>query len=229
MPVKLTESLEELCEYCHLLYRKNLICSTGGNVSLRIGEQVLITPTGATLGILKPSDVVTIRLDTGEVIGNGRPSKELGFHLGMFRAHPELRGIIHVHPTASLAFSARHPESKLNAVPATNAGFYVRSGQIPMLPYFLSGSQPLHEAVNHLAVDFTTIMLGLHGLIVGRKTLLEAFNATEEIEQNCEIYLLAGEEAQFLTKEQCITIDQALNRTWPTSEKYSAFFKKFQN
>lgn len=229
MPANSTEGVEELCEYCHLLYQKNLICSAGGNVSLRVGDNVLITPTGGTLGQLQPSDIVTTRLDTGEVIGEGRPSKELGFHLGMFRAHPELMGVVHVHPTASVAFSARYPTPKLNAVPATNAGFYVRSGQIPMLPYFPSGSKALHDAVNHLVGDFTTILLGLHGSIVGRKTLLEAFNATEEIEQNCEIYLLAGEGAQFLTVEQRAGVDKALNRVWPDPEKYLAFFRQFQS
>jgi len=227
MEIKSSDGMNELCEISHLLYNKNLICSSGGNVSVREGDKVYITATGATLGQLQPSDVVTVDYTTGKVLQGGIPSKELGFHLSILRSNSEIHGVIHVHPTASVAFSAQNPTAKLNAVPATNAGYYVRSGQIPMLPYFPSGSKALHEAVDYLASDFNTILLRLHGLIVGRKTLLEAFNATEEIEQNCQIYFLSGEKAHFLTQDQCDAIDKALGRSWPSPEKYTDFFSKF--
>ena len=214
------EEIEDLCEACRILYQKGLICSSGGNVSLRVGDDIYITPTGGTLWRLQPDEMVKVRLVDGQVVSPGRPSKELGFHLGMFRSHPDVAAVVHVHPTMTIAFSARYPTPGLDAIPATNAGFYVRAGKIPLVPYFPSGSSDLHRAVNTLANDYTTIVLGNHGVIVARATLLEAVNATEEIEQNSQIFLLAGPDAQYLTPVQCAAIDRALKRSWPDSGKY---------
>lgn len=218
------ETLEDLCEAGRILYEKGLICSSGGNLSLRQGDWMYISSTGANLNRLVPDDLVKVRLEDGVVEGPGKPSKELGFHLGMLRAHPQARAVVHVHPTACVAFSARYPSTGLNAVPATNAGFYVRAGQIPMLPYYHSGSPELHAAVNRLASCFQTVMLANHGLIVARRTLLEAVNVTEEVEQNCQIYLLAGPDARYLTPQQMLEIDQKLNRTYPEPGRFADLF-----
>lgn len=221
------EGPEELCEACRLLYQSGLIYSAGGNASVRVGDEVYITPTGGSLSQMKPQDLVKVRLD-GEVIGPGRPSKELGMHLAMYRARPDARGVVHPHPPAAIAYSARYPTPRLDAIPATNAGFYIRGGQVPLLPYFHSGSRELHEAVTHLAADFHVILLGNHGLIAAGPTLLDAINVVEEVEQNCHILLLAGEGAQMLTSKQKQEIDAARGRTWPDPARYAAWFQSLQ-
>lgn len=220
------ECVRDICEACHLLYSSGLICSSGGNVSLKKEDTVYITRTGSTFSQMSAMDIVKVALETGATIGDGFPSKELGFHLALHRAHPGVRAVVHVHPTKLIAYTARHAEPGLNRIKATNAGFYVRSGQIPLLPYLPSGSEALHQAVEELASDFTTIALANHGIIVARETLLEAMNAAEEIEQNCDIYLTAGEDATYLTKEQQQDIDAKLSRAWPEPEKYAHFFER---
>jgi L-fuculose-phosphate aldolase len=221
------EDLQSVCDTCHSLYDRNLIVSSGGNVSLRQGDKMYITRTGATLGTIQTSELVEVQVGDGTVTGEGKPSKELGFHLGMLRAHPEMHAVIHVHPTAVVAYSARYPTPGLFALPPTNAGFYVRAGQVPLLPYFHSGSEELHEAVTRLAVDFTVIALAIHGLIVARPTLQKALNVVEEIEQNCEIYLMASEDGHYLTPQQCVEIDTKLGRKWPDPAEYDIFFSKY--
>lgn len=219
-----SEGPEELCEACRIMYETGLVYSAGGNASVRVGDDIYITPTGGALGQLQPADLVKVTLE-GEVVSAGRPSKELGMHLAMYHARPDARGVIHPHPPHAIAFSARYPRPGLNAVPPTNAGYYVRAGQVPLLPFFHSGSHALHAAVAHLAADFSVILLGNHGLICGAPTLLDAINVVEEVEQNCRILLLAGEGAQRLTAQQCAEIDQARQRTWPDPAKYADWFK----
>lgn len=218
-------NLEDLCETCRLLYDKGLICSSGGNVSIRIGGDIYITPTGGTLWRLRPEDMVRVRTSDGQVLGTGQPSKETGFHLAMYRSHPDCNAVVHVHPTMTIAFSARYPVPGPDAIPPTNAGFYVRAGKIPLLPYFPSGSQELHRVVTGLAEDYTTIVLGNHGVIVARANLLEALNATEEIEQNSEIYLLVGRDGHYLTPAQCAAIDEKLGRSWLGADKHTKTFE----
>jgi 3-dehydro-4-phosphotetronate decarboxylase len=221
------EGPDELCVACHLLNQSGLIRSAGGNASVRDGDRIYITPTGGVLGLMRPEDLVEVRLD-GTVVGPGRPSKELGMHLAMYRAHPEAGGVVHPHPPATIAFSARFPAPRLDAVPPATAGFYIRAGQVPMLPYYHSGSQDLHQAVARLADDFFVVLLGNHGLIAAGATLLDAINSVEEIEQNCQILLLAGPGAQVLTPEQRATIDRQLNRCWPDPAVYNAWLASLQ-
>lgn len=221
------EGPEELCKACHLLYRSGLIFSAGGNASVRVDDEIYITPTGGTLSQVQPEDLVKVQLN-GKVVGSGRPSKELGMHLAMYNARAEARGVVHPHPPAAIAFSVRFPKPRLNAVPSTNAGFYVRAGQVPMLPYFHSGSRELHESVAHLATDFHVVLLGNHGLIAASPTLLDAINVVEEVEQNCKILLLAGDHAQTLTEQQCAEIDAARGRTWPDPATYVAWFASLE-
>jgi 3-dehydro-4-phosphotetronate decarboxylase len=219
------EGPEELCEACRLMYQTGLIYSAGGNASVRVGDEVYITPTGGSLSQMRPEELVRVDLD-GRVVGGGKPSKELGMHLAMYKARPDARGVVHPHPPAAVAFSAKFPTPKLNAVPPSNAGFYVRAGQVPMLPYFHSGSHALHEAVNRLATDFHVILLGNHGLIAAGPTLLDAINVVEEVEQNCHILLLAGEGARVMTPTQCAEVDRARGRQWPEPAKYAAWFAR---
>jgi L-fuculose-phosphate aldolase len=213
--------LEALCQACHILYEKGLICSLGGNVSLRIDDTVYITPTGGALGRLQPEDMVRVGFENGITIGDGHPSKELGAHLGMLHSNPDLHAVVHVHPTNLIAYTARYPKLGAFRIVPTNAAFYVRAGQIPLLPYYHSGSAELHQAVSRLAADYPTIALANHGIMVIRKSLLAAVDVIEEIEQNCEIYLLAGENGNYLTEKQIREIDMALGRNWPEPNKYA--------
>ena len=217
------EGPEELCEACHLLYASGLTHAAGGNASVRVGEEVYITPTGAALGRMRPEDLVLVRID-GTVIEGGQPSKELDLHLAMYRARPEAHAVLHPHPPHTIAFSARYPAARLDAIPATNAGFYVRAGQVPQLPYLRSGSRELRDAVARLAQDFYVILLGNHGLICAGTTLLDAINVCEEIEQNCSIVLLAGEGARMLGAAERAEIDRGRGRRWPHPALYEAFF-----
>jgi ribulose-5-phosphate 4-epimerase/fuculose-1-phosphate aldolase len=218
-----TEGPDELCEACHLLYSSGLAHAAGGNASVRVREEIYITPTGVALGQLRPEDLVRLRLD-GTIMEGGQPSKEVDLHLAMYHARAEARAILHPHPPHAIAFSARHPGARLDAIPATNAGFYVRAGQIPQLPYLRSGSRELRDAVARLAEDFYVILLGNHGLICAGTTLLDALNVCEEIEQNCRIILLAGEGARMLSAAECAEIDQGRGRTWPDPACYAEFF-----
>jgi ribulose-5-phosphate 4-epimerase/fuculose-1-phosphate aldolase len=216
------EGLEELCEVCHLMYQSGLIYSAGGNASVRIGDHVYITATGGALGQIKPEQLVRVALD-GTVVGPGKPSKELEMHLAMYTTSARTHGASSIRIRHTRLLFQRYPTPRLNAIPPMNAGFYMRGGQVPLIPYFHSVSRALHEAVAHLASDFYVILLGNHGLIAAGPTLLDALNVAEEVEQNCRMALLAGEGAQTLTAQQCTEIDQMRRRVWPDPAKYGVW------
>lgn len=206
--------ISELIQYSRALYDRRLVHASGGNTSVRDGDTVWITQTGAVLGELTQADLSQVSLQ-GELLAGGKPSKELGMHLALYQARPEIEAIIHVHPTHAIAYSTLHNEPGLDVVPAYSAAFYLRAGRVPMIDYYPSGSADLHHAVNELAPHQHAILLRQHGVIVGANDMSQAMGILEEIEQCCQIALLTGMKGATLTDAQKTAIDQKVGRSWP--------------
>lgn len=208
-------SIKELIDYSRLLFERKLIHASGGNTSVRDGDTVWISQTGAELGALTPELVVQVDLN-GTVIHGSRPSKEMGMHLAMYRARPDTRAVIHAHPTFSIAHSTRIDSATHDAVPPYTAAFYVRAGLVPLVPYHPSGARSLHQAVVQLATHYHALLLRQHGLLVAGRSMADALGVVEEIEQCCHIALLTGETGEALSADQCRAIDGSLGRSWPS-------------
>ncbi len=207
------EKIEELLTYSRILYERKLLHSTGGNTSVRDGEAVWISQTGAELGTLTRKQVVKVDLQ-GTVLEGEAPSKEMGMHLAMYRARPKAGAVIHAHPTFSITHSSMIRQESDNAIPPYTAAFYVRAGRVPMIPYHPSGSHSLHLAVEAKASDYHVLLLRQHGLLVAGAQMTEALGIVEEIEQCCQICVASAMKGEALTEAQCREIDQALGRTW---------------
>lgn len=205
--------IEELITFSRLLYDRKLIHATGGNTSVRQGEVVWISQTGAVLGELNEEQVVKVDLQ-GNVLSGSAPSKEMGMHLAMFRARKDVNAVIHAHPTFSLAHSTTISGENLDAVPPYSAAFYVRAGKVPLVPYHASGAHSLHEAVEALAGTYHALLLRQHGLLVAGRNMSDTLGIVEEIEQCCQVAVATGMRGEGLTEEQRQDIDAAIGRTW---------------
>ncbi len=208
-----TQMIQELIDYSRLLFERKLIHASGGNTSVRRGNTVWISQTGAELGALTEELVVTVDLD-GTVISGSGPSKEMGMHLAMYRARPDAGAVIHAHPTFSIAHSTKIKEATLDAVPPFTAAFYVRAGRVPMIPYHPSGAMSLHEAVVDLAPHYHALLLRQHGLLVAGTNMAATLGIVEEIEQCCQIAVLVNDSGEALNSAQRLAIDQAMGRSW---------------
>ena len=211
--MKSSAKVEELITYSRILYERKLLHATGGNTSVRDGDSVLISQTGAELGFLTEKEIVRVDLD-GNIIEGEAPSKEMGMHLAMFRARPGAGAVIHAHPTFAIAYSTMVTEPSENSIPPYTAAFYVRAGRVPMVPYHASGAHSLHLAVEALAPDYHALLLRQHGMLVAGSNMAETLGMVEEIEQCCQISIASGMKGESLTADQCAQIDQALNRSW---------------
>ena len=185
------ERTQTLINYSRVLYERKLLHATGGNTSIRDGDHILISQTGAELGSLTKDQVVRVDLD-GKVLAGTAPSKEMGMHLAMYRARPSAGAVIHAHPTYAITLSAMLEGAPTNAIPPFTAAFYVRAGRVPLIPYHPSGAHSLHEAVEALAADYHAILLRQHGLLVAGTDMAETVGMVEEIEQCCQITVVTG-------------------------------------
>jgi len=205
--------IEELITYSRILYERKLIHATGGNTSVREGDFVWISQTGAELGTLTEDQVVKVDLN-GTILDGTRPSKEMDMHLAMYRARPKACAAIHAHPTFSIAHSTTIAETTTDSVPPYTAAFYVRAGRVPIVPYHPSGAHSLHEAVEALAPTYHALLLRQHGLLVAGRDMADTMGIVEEIEQCSQIAVATNRSGAFLTETERNDIDKALGRTW---------------
>jgi L-fuculose-phosphate aldolase len=161
------------------IYRHRMTTTSGGNLSLVDGAgDVWITPAGIDKGGLERDDIVRVRPD-GAVDGARRPSSELPFHRMIYAARPDVRGIVHAHAGALVAFSIAH------RVPDTRLFHQSRSvcGEVGFAPYALPGSTALGERIAEtFARGFDCVVLENHGIVVGGPTLQIAFQRFETLE-----------------------------------------------
>lgn len=183
-----------LVEICHRLYERKLVSSTGGNVSLRSERGIYITPTGYSLGEVTEEDIVEITLE-GEILSQGKPSKEWRFHTGILKMRPDAGAVIHAHPTYTVAASCFKDLNFKDALPKLTPGYAVRVGKLPAVPYAPPGSEELAKNVLEKLRDHNAVLMQNHGVTVVAGDLRYAYILLEEIEENAHLFLLLGKEA----------------------------------
>src|SRR5918999_1789810 len=171
------------------IFARGLTPGRTGNLSCRIGDEIVVTPTGASLGFLDPHQPAIIDLE-GRPIRGGQPSKEAGMHAALYRARPTARGVVHLHSTHAVAVSCLADVDERSALPPLTAYFAMRVGRLPLVPYFAPGDPSLSIAVEETARKHHAMLLANHGSLVVADDLLSAADAAEEIEETARLWLL---------------------------------------
>jgi ribulose-5-phosphate 4-epimerase/fuculose-1-phosphate aldolase len=196
------DALPNLCETADSLYQRGYAFGSTGNISVRLGEQVWITPTGKSLKGLNPGRLALVSLG-GESLNENRPSKEFPFHLAVYARRDDVRAVVHLHTLYSVALSCLEEFDEENPLPPLTPYYLMRVAPLAVLPYFRPGSTGLAEAVGRAAPRHNCMLLRNHGVVCAGSTLAEAVDRAEELEQTARLhFLLRGERARLLTPEQ---------------------------
>ncbi len=178
---------EEIVALGRALYDRGITPGRTGNLSVRVGEHVLLTPTGVSLGRLDVAGLSLVSLDGTHVRG-GAPTKESTLHLALYERFPEVGAVAHGHTTHAVAWSCRADLDVANALPPLTAYFAMRVGRLPLIGYSPPGDPALAQELR--AVDARCALLANHGSIASGSTLEAAVDALEEIEETSRIALL---------------------------------------
>ncbi len=170
---------DEILEAMERIYRYRMTTTSGGNLSIREPNgDVWITPARVDKGGLRREDIVCVRAD-GMVEGARTPSSELPLHQAIYRARPEVRGIVHAHPVALVAFSLAR------TVPDTRLFHQARQvcGEGGFAAYELPGSEALGRTVAATFQEgYDCVILENHGVVTAGADLQEAFRRFETFE-----------------------------------------------
>ncbi|MBS0201441.1 MAG: class II aldolase/adducin family protein [Planctomycetes bacterium] len=175
----LTHPRDEIMQTMERIYRYRMTTTSGGNLSIREADgDTWISPARIDKGNLTRNDIVCVHAD-GSVNGTHRPSSEFPFHRAIYACRPDLRGIVHAHPVALVAFSI------CRALPNTRLFHQAHSvcGETGFAPYALPGSERLAD---HIATAFASglncVILENHGVVVGGDSLSHAYQRFEALE-----------------------------------------------
>lgn len=174
---------------CRDLYLRELVSASGGNVSVRVGDSVIITSSGSSLGRLTSQDLVKTDL-RGNWRGTRKPSKELGMHLAVYSSRADVKAIVHAHSPCAVALSCLRRSGANDVLPVFTPGYVMRVGRLPMVPYAMPGSPELMRLVRKGLGGGGAVLLQNHGVVAVGSTLDEAVNRTEEVEEGAKIFFL---------------------------------------
>lgn len=184
------------------MYDRGLTHGGTGNISVRLDDGWLLTPTGSSLGRLDPARLTKLDWD-GRHISGDKPSKELMLHLAMYQERPTSGAVVHLHSTHSVAVSVLDGLDPDDLLPAITAYYAMRVGKLPLVPYYAPGDPALAEAVRSFSSNHHAMLLAHHGPVVAGSDLNAAVDATEELEATAQLFLLIFQHKfRTLTPEQ---------------------------
>lgn len=179
---------------------------TSGNIGVRCGAQLLVTPSGVPARRLTSAAMVLLAPD-GQVVGPGRPSSEWRFHRDILAARPDVNAVVHVHSPFATTLACLGLEiPPFHYMIAAAGGTTIRCA-----PYALFGTQELSDHALAALRDRKACLLANHGMIAVGRDLDDAMAVCTEVETLCEQYWRArqlGEPRHLSDDEMCLVLEK---------------------
>ncbi|MCG7327278.1 aldolase [Achromobacter sp. ACRQX] len=196
---------EEICTIGASLYARGYTVGAAGNISARLDDGWLITPTDACLGRLDPAELSKVDLD-GNWVAGGKPSKTLLLHQGIYRASPDSRGIVHTHSTHLVALTLAGVWRPDEVLPPITPYQVMKVGRIPLIGYRRPGDPQAAAEVAAVAGQVRGALFERLGPVVWEKSVPHASFALEELEETARLWLMTQPRPEPLTDEAIETL-----------------------
>ena len=183
--------LDTFVAACRQAAQHGLMKCSSGNMSWRIDDQhMLISTSRSWLDRLTTDDVAICSIVDGRILNNKRASVELGFHLGILQARPDINVVLHYQTPCATALACRNTDN-INFFVIPEIPFYI--GPVARIPYFPPGSQELADAVINAMRSHDLLIMGNHGQVTVAKDFDHAIQNAEFFELACDVILRCGD------------------------------------
>lgn len=195
--------LAALCDAAVSFHARGYAFGSTGNLSVRDGDTVWVTPTGQSLRHTTVESLAAIGID-GQPRNANKASKEYPFHLAAYAAAGErAAALVHLHSTWAVLLSCLDGLDEAAPLPVFTPYYLMRVAPLAVVPYFRPGSEELAGAIGRAAARANCLLLRNHGLVTLGRTMGEAVDRAEELEETCKLYFLSRNETlRLLTAAQ---------------------------
>jgi L-fuculose-phosphate aldolase len=203
-----------VADACRRLGAEGLLIGTAGNVSVRVGERVAITATGAVLAELTADQVTVVDLDGKVVAGTLEPTSELDLHLGVYRRYGT-GSVVHTHAPMATALSL-----VLDELPCIHYQLLTLGGTVRVASYATFGTPELAESVLAALEGRSAALMANHGAVTHAPTLDKAVEHALLLEWACGVYQHAaalGPPRVLDEQQQLAVIEAAIARNYGTT------------
>lgn len=192
---------ESVAYFMRRLYKKDLTTCSGGNISFRVGDDlVLVTPSTLDKGELQADQIVMVTMSGENLTPKYKPTIEAGMHLEVLRRRPEMNAVVHAHPAFATAFACMDTELDITL----SSEVFCMIGGVARAGFAPPGTDELVRVVGEAMSKSDVALMNNHGVITCGTTLLKAFDVMEVIEvtarMNVIIQAMGGKRG--LTEEQ---------------------------
>lgn len=181
----LGQQRQQVVDACRWLSRSGLVVGTAGNVSVRVGDLVVISPSGVDYESMSQRDVGVHDLDGNPVDAVLEPSSELALHLAVYRRSART-AVVHTHAAASTALS-----TLVDEVPASHYYTALFGGPVRVAPYATFGTSALADNVTTALADRAAALMGNHGAVLVGEDLAKVLGLVPYLEYICDVHLRA--------------------------------------
>lgn len=189
---------DEITSIGKSLFDRGYTVGTAGNISVRLDDGWLITPTDACLGDLDPARIAKVAL-SGEWVSGDKPSKTLALHRSVYDHQPGMRAVVHTHSTHLVALTLAGIWRTNDVVPPITPYYVMKVGHIPLVAYRRPGDPAVAEKVCELAGSVRGVLLERLGPVVWHHSLREASATLEELEETAKLFLMM--------RNRCIAVE----------------------
>jgi 3-dehydro-4-phosphotetronate decarboxylase len=213
-----SELRQEICRVGRSLFERGYVHSTAGNISVRLPDGFLITPSEACLGFLKPEVLAKVGTDGVQLSGE-RASKTLALHRRIYGADADAGCVIHTHSTHLVALTLTGVWKPEDILPPITPYYVMKVGHVPLIGYHRPGDAAVGELVAQTIermrdTPIRAVMLDRLGPNVWHSTPAGAMAALEELEETARLWLLADRKPAPLSEEQIQQLRQQFGASW---------------
>lgn len=210
----------EICRVGKSLFDRGYVHATAGNISARLSDGFLITPTDACLGFLDPEELAKVSLEGVQVSGQ-RASKTLVLHRCIYAADPEAMSVIHTHSTHLVGASMSCAWTADELLPPITPYFVMKVGRVPLIPYRRPGDPEVGKLVmqaiaQHGAAGrrLRAVMLDRLGPNVWHSSPATAMATLEELEETAKLWMLMDPRPSPLSDAAIAELKEHFGASW---------------
>jgi len=204
---------EEICEIGASLYRRNYTVGSAGNISARLDDGWLITPTDACLGRLAPAQIAKVDLN-GQWVSGDKPSKTLTLHRAVYDNNPQMQAVVHTHSSNLVALTLAGVWHENEVLPPITPYQVMKVGRIPLIPYCRPGDPQVAEQVKLLASTVRGVLLERLGPVVWHESVSQAAFALEELEETARLWMMLRDKPEPLSAAALEELHRVFGARW---------------
>ena len=184
------EIKKQICDIGKRIYDRNMVAANDGNISVKLSDnEFLCTPTGVSKGFMTPEYICKVDRD-GNVIqanGNFKPSSEIKMHMRVYQQRPDVKSVVHAHPTYATSFA-------IAGIPLTQPIMpeaVITLGCVPIAEYGTPSTAEIPDAIEKYLQYYDAVLLANHGALAYSDSLLSAYHKMESLEFYAELLFKA--------------------------------------